>query len=197
MDFAVYRKGLRDQLLRYKVLNMRVRGRVSITEEEAREFYNNQVRDVRSTTMFEGAHILIRVKSGAKATEVAAARKRVHDIRARIDAGEDFADVAEEESEDEATASYGGELGELRHGEIPNLLDRAFLDMEVDEVTGPIRTAAGFHILILNWRESLGVQSFASVKDRIISQLTQTEMARQERVWLQEIRSRVFVDVRM
>ncbi len=196
MSVLSYRGQLRKQILRYKVLNLRVRGRIKISEAEARQFYNDQVRDVRATGEFEGAHILIRLASGTSAAETKEASKRAQGILDRIKAGEDFGEVARVESEDKVTAPRGGSLGMLNPGKIPSILDRAFLDMEMDEIAGPIRTAAGFHVIKLIFRESR-VQPFAEVKNKIMSQLGQQEMARQEKIWLNELRLRTFIDVRL
>jgi peptidyl-prolyl cis-trans isomerase SurA len=196
MSVLTYRGQLRKQILRYKVLNLRVRGRIKITEAEARQFYNDQVRDVRATGEFEGAHILVRVATGVSAAEAKEASDRAQGIMDRIKAGEDFAEVARKESEDSVTASRGGSLGMLDPGTIPSILDRAFLDMEVGEIVGPIRTAAGFHVITLISRENK-VQPWAEVKDRILSHLGQREMARQEKIWLNELRLRTFIDVRL
>ena len=196
MTVAGYRNKLRNQILRFKVLNLRVRGRIKISEGEARQFYNNQVRDVRATGKFEGAHILVRIPPNPSASEIKDAKMRAEAILNRIEAGEDFADVAKTQSEDKVTAGRGGRLGVLDPGTIPSILDQAFLDMEVDEIEGPIRTAAGLHIIKLIYRESM-VQPFVEVKDRIISHLAQEEMARQEKIWLNELRLRTFIDVRL
>jgi peptidyl-prolyl cis-trans isomerase SurA len=196
MDMVSYRADMRRNLLRFKVINLKVRGRVKITDVEAREYYNNLVRDVRTAGWFEGAHILVRVPRGARAVEVARLRKRAEEIRDRIAAGESFEAVAKEASDDAATAPRGGSLGVRKPGEIPAVLDRVFVDMEPGEVVGPVRTPAGFHVVKLVAREELGVQPFADVRQRIINQLVQEEMVRQERIWLKELRLRTFIDRR-
>ena len=196
-DMVTYRAEMRRNLLGLKVLNLRVRGRVKISENEARQYYNNQVRDVRATGTFEGAHILIRVSAKARAVEVAKSRKKAEELRARLDKGEDFAEIAREMSQDESTAPNGGSLGVRNPGEIPPVLDRVFLDLEPGEIAGPVRTTAGFHLLRLNRRENLGVQPFSEVRHRIVNQLSQEEMVRQQKIWLKELRLRTFIDVRL
>jgi len=195
MDMTEYRAQMRRDLLKFKVINLKVRGRVKIADAEAREYYNGLVRDVRASGWFEGAHILVRVPQGARAVEVARARKRAEEIRARIDAGESFEAVAAECSEDAATAAGGGALGQRTPGDIP-ALDRVFVDLEPGEVSGPIRTSSGFHVVKLLDREDLGVQPFADVRQRIINQLVQEEMIRQEKIWLKELKLRTFIDRR-
>ena len=92
---------------------------------------------------------------------------------------------------------YGGGIGEHRKGEIPGILERAFFDLEVGEVEGPVRTSAGFHIIKLTKREALGVMPFVEVKDKIIQDLQEEEMQRQAGIWLKERRSRMFIDIRI
>ncbi len=197
MDYLSYRNKLRTQLMKFKVLNMRVRSRVKISEAEARQHYNDQVRWIRATGNYEGAHILFRAPPGASAQIAAKAKKRAEAVIERLKKGEDFAAIAKAESEDGATAPYGGSLGEHRPGVIPAVLERSFVDLEVGEFAGPIRTPAGFHVIRLNARDSLGVMPFAQVKDRIIQQLQEQEMQRQSNIWLKELRSKIYIDIRM
>lgn len=196
-DMTTYRAEMRRDLLMFKVLNLRIRGRVKVTDDEARQYYNDQVRDVRATGTFEGAHILVRVPEDARPSEVARLRRHAEELRARIEGGEEFAEVAEQESDDEATKARGGSLGRLKPGQLPKVLDRAFLDLEAGELAGPLRSSAGFHVIRLNERQALGVQPFSEVKNRIVGQLMQDEMVRQQKIWLKELRLRTFVDTRL
>jgi peptidyl-prolyl cis-trans isomerase SurA len=197
MDYLTYRNRLRSQLMKFKILNMRVRSRVKISEAEARQHYNDQVRDIRATGTYEGAHILFRAPLGASAQVAAKAKRKAEAVLERLKKGESFADIARAESDDAATAPGGGSLGTLHPGIIPPVLERAFFDLEVGEVAGPIRTPAGFHIIRLNAREDLGIMPFAKVKDKIVQRLQEEEMERQSNIWLKELRSRIFIDVRM
>ena len=192
-----YKVTMRSDLLKFKVMNMRVRARVNISEQKAREFYNTQVRDVRRTAEFEGAHILIRVPRTARAIEVAKLREKAVDLLKRIRAGAVFEEMAMSESGDSVTAKFGGHLGKRFPGEIPNALDSVFLDMEPGEITGPVKSAAGFHILKLVSREETGVKPFVEVKNLIIGQLTQKEMERQQALWIRELRKKTFIKKRI
>jgi peptidyl-prolyl cis-trans isomerase SurA len=197
MDYLTYRSRLRSQLMKFKILNLRVRSRVKISDAEARQHYNDQVRGIRATGTYEGAHILIRAPLRASAKEAAEAKRRAEDILARLEKGADFAEMAKAESEDAATAPGGGSLGARRPGSIPRALERAFFDLEVGEIGGPIRTPVGFHIIRLNAREDLGVMPFKEAREKIVQSLQEEEMQRQADIWLKELRSRIFIDVRM
>lgn len=197
MEYLTYRNQIRKQLTRYKVLNLRVRSRIKISDAEARQHYNDQVRDIRSTGTYEGAHILIRVPTTVSASQAAIARKKAESILKRLNSGESFESLAKQLSDDTATAPFGGSLGQRRKGDIPASLERAFFDLEEGETTGPVRTSAGFHLLKLNKREALGVMPFSEVKNRIIQDLQEEEMQRQAGIWLKERRSRMFIDIRI
>ena len=179
------------------MLNLKVRVRIKISDVEARQYYNDQVREVRADGWYEGAHILVKLSPDARAAETAKARKRAEEILAQIRGGRTFAAVAKSVSEDQATAVHGGSLGKRQPGEIPEALESVFIDMEEGELVGPVRTSAGFHILTLNKREELGVAPFSEVKGRILAQLSQEEMVRQEKIWLKELRNKTFIDIRM
>jgi parvulin-like peptidyl-prolyl isomerase len=76
-------------------------------------------------------------------------------------------------------------------------MERTFVDMEVGEIVGPIRTSAGFHLLRLNNRDALDVVPFAQIKDKLILDLQEEEMKRQADIWLKERRARMFISVRL
>lgn len=192
-----YKVTMRSDLLKFKVMNMRIRSRVNITDAKARDFYNSQVRDVRRTAEFEGAHILLRIPKGARAIEVAKLREKAVALTTKIKKGASFQKIAIAQSEDAVTAKWGGRLGKRMPGQIPSALDSVFLDMEPGEITGPIKTSAGFHILKLLEREDLGVKPFSEVKTVIVGQLTQKEMERQQTLWLKELRKKTFINIRI
>jgi peptidyl-prolyl cis-trans isomerase SurA len=192
-----YQKSVKKDLLKFKVMNMRVSSRVNITEERAREFYNDQVREVRRSANYKGAHILIRVDPNARAIDVVRKREEALELKNRILAGDKFDEIAMEYSQDEATKQRGGFLGELKPGDLPRILDNAFLDMEEGEITGPVKTASGFHVLILIEREDSGIRSFEEVKFSIIGQLSQRELEQQQRIWLDELRRKIFINIRI
>jgi peptidyl-prolyl cis-trans isomerase SurA len=192
-----YRASMRRELLKYKVINLRVRGRVKLGEAEAREYYNTLVRDVRASGSFVGAHILIRVPADARNADIARLRKEAVALKEKLISGASFAELARAHSQDTVTAPRGGTLGRRMPGDLPRTLDAAFQDLEEGEISGPVRTSAGFHIIKVLERENLGVQPFAEVKNRILGQLMQDEMMRQQKIWLGELRARTFIDIRL
>lgn len=198
MTIAQYTADVRRQLLALKVLNARVRGRINITAEDVRDAYNQTVRQIRMTATFEGAHILLRVAPGAGPREVAAARSRAEEALRLARRGDSFADLARRYSDDAETRENGGSLGSHGHGELLPALDDAFLDLDPDEVAASlVRTPEGFHVVKLLARDASEVQPLAAVRDSLYQQLLEREMARQQRLWLKELRRKAYLEIRL
>lgn len=92
-------------------------------------------------------HLLIRVADDANEEEEAEARLRIDALRERILAAEDFAQVAEEASEDVATRASGGDLGTFPRGSNDPALDEAAFALAAGELSEVIRSSYGFHVV--------------------------------------------------
>lgn len=144
---------------------------LELSEAELRRQYEMQ-RD-RFTTPEErrAAQILVRVPEEAGEGAVQEARAVVQEARARILAGESFAQVAREVSDDRLTAAEGGDLGWLQRGDLGNALDGVLFTMAPGEVSHPVRTAEGFHLLKLESVRPPQTEPFAAVRERLEADL--------------------------
>lgn len=141
-------------------------------EEMLRAYYDEHRDDYEQAT---GSHILIRfegspieVREGQEDLTDVEALQKISELRDRILAGEAFADVAKAESDDQASGSNGGDLGEFRRGEmIEEFTDTAFT-IPIGEVSDPIKTQYGYHLITIRER---GFIPFEEVKDEIAEKL--------------------------
>ena len=99
-------------------------------------------------------HILIRfkgspvpVRTGQKDLTEEEALAKANDIEKRLAAGEDFAKIAKEESDDVGSGAQGGELGSFRHGQMVAEFEKAAWAQPVGKVSEPIKTQFGYHII--------------------------------------------------
>lgn len=178
---AQYRESVRSQLVRLRLLNQRVRGRVNITDADVRQMYDTQVRLARSSARFVAADILFALPAHPSATQVAAARHEAEALR----------DTLTAENFDSAMAEYNGiELGELQQGQLDQSLESVLLTLDEGGISQPIQNAAGFHILLLRERSAgaAEIPEFAQVRDQIQRRMMEEAMGRQEGVYLQELR---------
>jgi len=130
----------------------------------------------------KGSHILIRFK-GSKVplkpnekdlTETEALAK-AQDLRAKIVAGADFATLAKAESDDVGSAAKGGDLGAFKHGQMVAPFDHAAFSAPIGQVTEPVKTDFGYHIIKITSRTS---KTFEEAKADIEKQL-KPKMARE------------------
>ena len=149
-DFAKFREEIRDEIMVSEVRRRRVESQVHISQRD--------IDDYLSTMESQGAeadrhryrmqHILISVPDGASAEEIAQARARTERLLGEIRAGADFASVAVTHS-DGQQALEGGDLGWRQASDLPTMFGDALLRLEVGEVTEPVRSASGFHLVKL------------------------------------------------
>jgi len=92
-------------------------------------------------------HILIKVTRDAPEEEVQSASKKIEEIRAELEAGVDFVELAREYSEDLSNKDRGGDLGWFGHGVMAPEFDQAAFALAEGEISEPVRTQFGFHII--------------------------------------------------
>jgi len=125
-----------------------------------------------------------------------AARQEIVALRERIFAGEDFADLAREFSEDPGTALKGGDLGWSTAGQFVPIFESTAAELKIDEISQPVFSQFGWHIIELTGRRS---EDFSEtlITNQARNALGQRKYAEELPVWLQEIRSEAYVDIRL
>lgn len=102
-------------------------------------------------------HILIRVDRSPDKEAIdkadAEALKKAEEVKARIEGGEDFATVAKEVSDDEATASKGGDLGWVFKGQMGDAFDEVAFSLEPGQIGGPIKMDDGYAIILVEEKD--------------------------------------------
>ncbi|HEX4331724.1 MAG TPA: peptidylprolyl isomerase [Usitatibacter sp.] len=136
-------------------------------------------------------HILVRAREGLTEAE---ARERLRKLRAQIESGADFAEVAKNNSED-SSASKGGDLGWVAPGDTVPEFERAMNSLKDNEVSQPIQTPFGWHLV-----QVLGRRSDEMSPDRKRIAARQAIRARKAdeayQDWLRQARDRAFVENR-
>lgn len=156
MDFKRFRENLRDQMLSERVREREVQGRIRITDGEIDKYLEERQTALRDRAQINIAQILVSVPEGVETVVEQERRARAQAALDRILAGEDFAKVAREVSED-ANKARGGEIG-LRSGDkLPDVFVEAVRDLKDGEVRATLlRSSAGYHVLKLIERKSTG-----------------------------------------
>jgi peptidyl-prolyl cis-trans isomerase SurA len=140
----------------------------------------------------EARHILI------KPSEIMTddqARALVAELKARIEAGEDFGELAREYSEDIGSAQEGGELGWTSPGQMVPEFEQAMKATEIGQISAPVRTQFGWHIVQVEGRREHDMTSEA-VKAKAMDYLHNRKYQEELDAWLQQIRDEAFVDIK-
>jgi peptidyl-prolyl cis-trans isomerase SurA len=181
-----YRRDLKKQLVRLKVMNERVRARVNITEEEVHARYEERARESGSELRYRVSHVLIPVEDTASATDVAAVRQKAEELRAKL-TPENFAAETEELG--------GGDLGWISPGDLPKELEQSLGSLRVGEISQPIRGNTGFHIFFVQDRQvGSDFPTYDEMKQELYREMLDVAMTRQEKIFLEEIRRKAVIN---
>lgn len=190
-----FRRRLQDQMAIGKLLARRVRGSVILTDEELETYYRTHLPEFTSPPQVQLRHLLIAVPKGGDPEGEAAAASRTAEALAALMGGAPFAAVAARFS-DGATAAQGGELGVLRHGELAPELERVAFALLPGQMSAPIRTAAGYNILLVEAQET-PVVSFPQARDKIRDRLFQQKAQKRYQDYLAELRQKAYVEIKL
>jgi parvulin-like peptidyl-prolyl isomerase len=196
MSMAAYRADLKKQLLRFRVINIAVGSKVNISEEDVRGYYNKHYKASGANVQVRASHIFLTIPEGADAGVVAEKQALGRKLVERATAGEDFAKLAREYSDDAATRAEGGDLGLFGKDMLPKAIEELVFSMKPGEIRGPVRADRGFHVIKLVDRKTTDAKPLAEVEDDIRMQLRQKEMDKQTKSYLADLRKRSLVDVR-
>jgi peptidyl-prolyl cis-trans isomerase D len=151
-----------------------VASEIDVSDEDLRAYYESQRDQFQTQEERRVRHILINIEDG----DVAAAEAEAEAVMARLDAGEDFAAVATDASDDAGTRNQGGDLGWIARGTLPGAFEDALYSMEVGEVRGPVESDFGVHVMQLDEVRAGAEQPFEAVAEELREQY-QTELADQ------------------
>lgn len=193
INVSEYRKTIRSQLLRYKVLNQKVRSRVRVTQQEVDDRIRKLSDKAQKYHRFLVDHIFIPFDaSSAEQDKTGAIDKttaQANQIRKELTA-ENFSEYAERIG--------GGSLGWLDQYDISPTIVSALLGLEDQEISQPVSAENGVHIFLLREHElAERTASGAQLsRDNVYRQLLEEEMARQEQALLEQLRNKATIDMK-
>ena len=128
------------------------------TEEEVRAAYEEQYSDGNGGDEFNASHILVESEEDAE------------EIRAELEEGADFATTARERSTG-PSGPNGGELGWFTKGRMVPEFEEAVIALSAGEISAPVQTQFGWHVIKLNERRKSAAPEFAEIRDQLAAQI--------------------------
>jgi peptidyl-prolyl cis-trans isomerase SurA len=149
IDYAAYRDSIRKELTLTLLRQRDVLQRITVTPREIDQYIERQKNTPSEFNEYNVSHILIAVPQAATPEQLEEAEKRAQEVYEKAKAGEDFAGLAVSYSNAQS-ALEGGALGWRKGPELPTFLSEVVVQLKPGEVSEPLRTPTGFHIVKLN-----------------------------------------------
>jgi len=155
---------------------------VTVTEEQIRQRYDEEQLEYQSQIERRASHILLEAFDDADYDE---AMSQATELKQRIDDGESFEELAAEFSNDLGSAADGGDVGYTTGDTFVEPFEQALLSLDVGEVSAPVRTEFGVHLIKLTERSESEIETFEDARERLERDLKTAQvdtifLARQE-----------------
>ena len=155
--------------LQYAQLTLaQVTDQITVSDADLQDYYNKNKNRYISTEQRRAHHILIAVTDKVDA---AAALKKAQDIKAKLAAGGSFEAMARQYSDDAGSAAQGGDLGFAERGSLEGPFGDALFAMKPGEISGPVHTRFGYHIIRLDEIAPARGKTFAEARAAVLDQL--------------------------
>jgi len=146
------------------------KSKVNIADVEVRDYYDEHESDYVKEEEVRARHILAKVTEGASENAEQEAKKKMEGLLAKVKVGEDFAKLAEDNS-DCPSSSKGGDLGFFGRGQMAKPFEDAAFSLGVGEISDLVKTEFGYHIIKVEGRKEAKTQEFDQVANEIRTKL--------------------------
>ena len=136
-----------------------------VTDEEAKKYYDTRQDLFQTEILLTASHIL---KMAQTEDEFAVAEKKIIEIKKQFHEGENFIELVKQESDD---AQNNGHLGTFGKGRMVPPFEKAAFALEPGEISEPVKTQFGWHLILLHEKKEPEVTQFVDVKEKIIEYL--------------------------
>lgn len=144
---------------------------IALTEDEIRAYYEQVKEELITLESRQTSHILLQLDEDANEQLVEEKRQLAISLKEKLNAGESFAALAKEHSQDPASANEGGDLGDVEKGAMVEPFEKALFALDVGDISDPIRTTFGWHIIQLNNKSGGEAPTYAAKKLELSEQL--------------------------
>jgi peptidyl-prolyl cis-trans isomerase C len=136
-----------------------------VTDEEAKKYYDTRQDLFQTEILLTASHIL---KMAQTEDEFAIAEKKIIEIKKQLHEGENFIELVKQESDD---AQNNGHLGTFGKGRMVPPFEKAAFALEPGEISEPVKTQFGWHLILLHEKKEPELTQFVDVKEKIIEYL--------------------------
>ena len=167
MNYKAFEDNLRNEIVINQLRGREIGARIKVTDAEVAHYMETQSKAGLSNSQYRLGHILIAVSEAASASTIQKAKEKADQVVGELRAGKDFKQMAIAVSNDD-NALKGGDLGWRSISQIPTLFVETVSGMSLGDVSDPIRSPSGFHIIKILEMEGVGQHIITKTKVRHI-----------------------------
>lgn len=177
-----------EQLIDEKVVS-----RISVSDEEARGYYDQNPNLFKQPEQVQASHILIKADPDADESQKALAREELEGIRRKLQEGEDFAALAKEFSQGPSSTN-GGDVGYFGRGQMVKPFEEAAFGLEPGEVSDIVQTRFGYHLIKVTDKKAESAIPYDDVKDRLEQYLKQRKVQKEVSLYVERLKAKAEVE---
>ena len=183
---------IREQLLAQRAIDAKVRGTITISPQEvATELAAHPPPAAGGGGQIHARHLLIRVSERRSEDD---ARRLAEELAGRLARGEEFAALAKQYSED-GSAQDGGDMGWVGQGTLMPELDAALFLLQPGQVSPPVKTALGYHLLKADARGAPGATETDRAKAMATQAIYRRKFHEAMQRWVEELRRQAYIEI--
>jgi peptidyl-prolyl cis-trans isomerase C len=188
---------LTSQFTRGRAIQQLIEGqvadKVTVSEEEEKTFYDSNPELFMQPEQVKASHILIKVEPDADESKKAEAREELEEISQKLEAGEDFAELAKEFSQG-PSGPGGGDLGYFGHGQMVKPFEEAAFALEPGAVSDIVETRFGYHLIKVVDKRGGDKAAYEDIKDRLAQYLKQQKLQEEVELYVKKLKEEAEVE---
>ncbi len=191
-----YRKGIRDQLMRIRIVQREIKSKVAVSDEEIGEYYRKHRADYEGKEAVRIKQILLILPKDALPPVRERLRADAETIHRRLFAGEPFDQISANHSQGPA-ANAGGDIGYIERGIILPEVESVAFSLPLNQISPVIESPIGFHIIQVIDRRGAGIKSIELVREEIREKLDMEKVEKKFEEWLMALRAKSHVEIKL
>ena len=196
-SLTTYRAFMKKHLARLKLINLKVRQKVKVSDEDLKAEYARVSRLESAEVELKARHLLVQLTPNATPAQVEAARVKATALAAEArQPGVDFAALAKAKSEG-SSAAEGGDLGSFKRGVMVPEFERAAFALPEGGISDPVRTRFGWHVIKVEAKKALAARPFEELKDQLREKLLRDQLDRYTQQYIQELRAQAVIEEKL
>lgn len=188
-----FRKQWRLQIISGKLVSTIVKGNIAVTDDEIESLYKEYYGNIENSDEVQIAHILISVNE----QQPERALEKASRIAELAKSGNDFSKLVAEYSDDTFSKEKEGVLGYFKKGELVSELEAVVAITEVGEVSGPVQTASGFHIIKVLNRNTLDSNSVDTYREQLRQEIYKKKVAEELQKYIATMRENAYIEIKL